>query len=98
MAKTRKMPARSISEISLASGKEIEEIGVNLIPLGVVAVKGACNAQAACLHKRKIAKALYQQMGLTASAMAYSWSKWNGEKESDKLISKQLLISKRSHS
>lgn len=35
MAKTRKMPARSISEISLASGKGIEEIGVNLSKDGV---------------------------------------------------------------
>lgn len=29
---------------------------------------------------------LYEQMGLTASAMAYSWSKWNGEQSADKLI------------
>lgn len=29
---------------------------------------------------------LYQQMGLTASAMAYSWSKWNGEREKEKII------------
>lgn len=29
---------------------------------------------------------LYEQMGLTASTMAYSWSKWNGEKESEKII------------
>jgi len=29
---------------------------------------------------------LYQQMGLTASTMAYSWSKWNGEREKEKII------------
>lgn len=29
---------------------------------------------------------LYQQMALTCSTMAYSWSKWNGDQESEKLI------------
>lgn len=29
---------------------------------------------------------LYQQMALTASTMAYSWSKWNGEREPEKII------------
>ena len=29
---------------------------------------------------------MYQQMALTASAMAYSWSKWNGETERDQIV------------
>lgn len=40
-------------------------------------------------NKNAIAETrLYQQMGLTASAMAYSWSKWNGDekREAEKII------------
>ena len=29
---------------------------------------------------------MYQQMALTASAMAYSWSKWNGETEREQCV------------
>jgi len=29
---------------------------------------------------------VYQQMALTASAMAYSWSKWNGETDKDQVV------------
>lgn len=29
---------------------------------------------------------MYQQMALTASALAYNWSKWNGERSKDEIV------------
>lgn len=33
-----------------------------------------------------IEERMYQQMALTASSMAYSWSKWNGERARDEIV------------
>jgi len=59
----------------------LRETGINIFP------NDDSHKYVTIQDKNSIAETrLYQQMGLTASAMAYSWSKWNGEKESDKLI------------
>ncbi|XP_059174168.1 dynein axonemal intermediate chain 7 homolog isoform X3 [Physella acuta] len=38
-------------------------------------------------HKHPlIEERMYQQMALTASALAYNWSKWNGERSKDEIV------------
>lgn len=59
----------------------MKEAGINIFP------NEDSHKYVTIQDKNAIAESrLYQQMGLTASTMAYSWSKWNGEQEPAKLI------------
>ena len=59
----------------------MQETGINIFP------NEDSHKYVTIQDKNAIAETrLYQQMGLTASTMAYSWSKWNGEQDASKLI------------
>lgn len=67
-------------EISICA-QALKNSGVNIFP------NEDSHKYVTVQDKNAIAETrMYDQMGLTASAMAYSWSKWNAEKESDKII------------